>query len=60
MRQDRKEPESYRPIVAIGHTKDLQDFDSVDTFLGFLRANKIGVRTFADIHPRLAKLTSRN
>ncbi len=60
IQDDRKAPESYRPVVAIGHTKDLTDFDSVDSFLGFLRANKIEVRTFAGIYPRLAKLISGN
>lgn len=60
IRQDREDPESYRPIVAIGHTKDLTDFDTVDSFLSFLRRNTIKVSTFSDIYPRLAKLTSLN
>jgi hypothetical protein len=60
IRQDREEPESYRPIVSIGHTKDLADFDTVDSFLSFLRLNQIKVSTFADIYPRLAKLSSLN
>jgi hypothetical protein len=58
IRRDREEPESYRPIVSIGHTKDLTDFESVDSFLSFLGMNKIKVSTLADIYPRLAKLTS--
>jgi hypothetical protein len=60
IRQDREEPESYRPVVSIGHTKDLTDLESVDSFLSFLRATKIKVSTLADIYPRLATLTSLN
>lgn len=60
IQEDREHPDSYRPVVAIGHTKDLTDFDSVDSFLGLLRTNGIQVRTFADIYPRLAQLTSGN
>jgi hypothetical protein len=50
---DRKEPGIHRPIVAIGHTKDLSDISTVDTFLGFLSANGIAVSTFRDIYPKL-------
>jgi len=58
IRQDRKEPESFRPVVAIGHTKDLFDFDTVDRFLSYLKARQIVVSTFTDIFPRLEKLAS--
>jgi len=54
MREDQKSPEAYRPLVAIGHTKDLNDFQAVDAFLGFLTAKGISVRTFSDIYPQLA------
>ncbi len=54
MREDRKSPEIYRPLVAIGHTKDLNDFHAVDAFLAFLRAKDIGVRTFSDVYSKLA------
>jgi hypothetical protein len=53
IRQDAKTPDVYRPLVAIGHTKDLIDFESVDAFLAFLRAKGIGVRTFPDVYPNL-------
>jgi hypothetical protein len=55
MHEDRKSPEVYRPLVAIGHTKDLNDFQAVDAFLAFLRAKDIGVRTFSDIYSKLAQ-----
>ena len=40
---DRKKPSSYLPMVAIGHTKDLEDFDTVDAFLKYLA--DAGIRT---------------
>ena len=58
IREDRMDPASYRPIVAIGHTKDLTDFDTVDSFLSFLKMNRIKVSTFADIYPKLARAGS--
>jgi hypothetical protein len=56
--EDRKAPESYRPIVSIGHTKDLNDFETVESFLSFLETNRIPIVTFADIYPRLAPVAS--
>lgn len=53
IRKDRDEPELYRPLVAIGHTKDLIDLHTVDDFLSFLHSKGIGVSTFADVYPRL-------
>jgi hypothetical protein len=53
IQRDRQEPALYRPLVAIGHTKDLTDPQIVDEFLGFLRANGIGVATFATTYPKL-------
>ena len=55
IREDRERPAVYRPIVAIGHTKDLSDTQTVDDFLCFLRAEKITVSTFQNIYPRLVR-----
>jgi len=52
---DEREPHVYRPLVAIGHTKDLTDFETVNAFLGYLRDKKINVCTFDTV---LAKTTS--
>jgi hypothetical protein len=41
IRADRKDPTSFRPIVAIGHTKDLVDFQTVDSFLSYLKQKEI-------------------
>jgi hypothetical protein len=52
---DRQEPGVYRPIVAIGHTKDLTDLETVDSFLSFLRTNGIAVATFETVYSKLLK-----
>ena len=52
IRIDQKDPTSLRPIVAIGHTKELVDFKTVDTFLSFLSKKRIAVSTFKDIYHR--------
>jgi hypothetical protein len=48
IQEDKKQPGSFKPIVAIGHTKDLVDFDTVDRFLSYLRDKEIPVSTFTE------------
>jgi hypothetical protein len=55
VREDQETPETYKPIVAIGHTKDLSDPHTVDAFLSFLRATDIAVSTFEDVYPQLKR-----
>lgn len=43
--EDLKSPELFRPIVAIGHTKDLLDLRTVEMFLTYLKRNNIPIRT---------------
>lgn len=50
--RDKKDPTSFRPIVAIGHTKDLVDFDTVDSLLAYLRKKQIPISTFEDVYPK--------
>ncbi len=47
-------PNSYKPIVAIGHSKDLFDLGAVDAFLSYLRRQGIQVVTLRDVGARLA------
>lgn len=54
IRRDRRDSAGYKPIVLIGHTKDLNDLPAVDSFLSFLEANGLKVATFADVYPKLA------
>lgn len=56
IREDQVDPDSYRPIVAIGHTKDLMDFDAVDSFLSYLRNKRINISTFSEIYSRLRRV----
>lgn len=55
IREDRESPDIYRPIVSIGHSKDLHDLETVDTLLAFLQANQIAVKTFEDVFSRVTE-----
>jgi hypothetical protein len=57
--EDREEPTVYKPVVAIGHTKDLADPQTVDAFLSFLRAKRIPVCTFEGIKSKLLQEDGR-
>jgi len=50
--EDQRDPASFRPVVAIGHTKDLVDFDLVEQFLSYLRGKGIAVSTLEGVHCR--------
>jgi hypothetical protein len=52
IREDQENPALYRPIVAIGHTKDLVDFETVELFLSYLEQKKIPISTFSEILPK--------
>jgi hypothetical protein len=49
---DKKDPTSFRPIVAIGHTKELADFETTESFLSYLMERKINISTFEDVYRR--------
>jgi hypothetical protein len=52
IREDQEDPTSFRPIVAIGHTKDLVDFEAVEKFLSYLIQKKIKISTFEEVYPK--------
>ena len=52
IKEDKKNPALFRPIVAIGHTKDLVDFETVESFLSYLAQKKIAVSTFRDVYQK--------
>jgi hypothetical protein len=54
-REDQETPDAYKPIVAIGHTKDLTDPQTIDAFLSFLHMNQIAVATFETAQPKLSR-----
>jgi hypothetical protein len=53
LQEDHQRPEVFRPMVAIGHSKDPTNFRTVSNFLGYLRARGIPISTFRDVYPKL-------
>lgn len=47
IREDQTNPASYWPVVAIGHTKELVDFETVESFLSYLKQKEIPITTLA-------------
>ena len=45
LKKDNKAPSVYRPLVAIGHTKDLVEADTLDRFLSILHEKSIPIIT---------------
>lgn len=52
IKESHKNSANYMPLVAIGHTKDLLDHETVDAFLSFLRERKVNICTFRDAYSR--------
>jgi hypothetical protein len=52
IREDRKDPTAFRPLVAIGHTKDLVDYKAVEVLLEYLHENRVRISTFTDVYDR--------
>ncbi len=50
--EDKKSPASFKPLVAIGHTKDLTDYQTVVAFLTYLRERRINVSTLEEVYDR--------
>jgi hypothetical protein len=48
--EDKASPGSFRPIVAIGHTKDLVDFGAIEAFLSYLEEKRIAISTFQQVY----------
>jgi len=58
IRLDQKSPASFKPLVAIGHTKDLEDFETIKRFLAYLRHKGVRVSTLQEIHEKCERPTS--
>lgn len=50
---DQQDPTSVRPIVAIGHTKELIDLETTEAFLEYLNQQGIAITTFSHVYPKL-------
>ncbi len=53
IREDKRDPSAIRPIVAIGHTKDLVDFETVTALLAYLQTNAVPVSTFREVYSKI-------
>lgn len=56
IKEDQQNPTSFRPIVAIGHTKELVDFETVESFLSYLGRKGIAVSTFEEVYDRCVSI----
>jgi hypothetical protein len=52
IKQDLADAVSFKPIVAIGHTKDLTDLGTTEFFLSYLKQHEIHVSTLQQAYPR--------
>ena len=50
IREDKENPDLYRPIVAIGHTKDLIDFGVIEAVLSHLQSLAIPITLFRNVY----------
>jgi hypothetical protein len=50
--EDQASPSILKPVVAIGHSKELIDFETIESFLSYLANRGISVSTFEGIYPR--------
>lgn len=57
--KDQKNPEVFRPIVAIGHTKNLIDLETIESFLSHLRGKGVPISTFRDVHDKIMRRDER-
>ena len=55
LKKDRRAPAIFRPIVAIGHTKDLVNLETLESFLSYLRSNGVPISTFRDMHDNITR-----
>ena len=53
--EDRHSPDTFRPVVLIGHTKDLVDLETVERFLNYLKEKKIKLTTFQAVYQHMLK-----
>jgi hypothetical protein len=52
VQEDQRNPRQFRPIVAIGHTKELVDFETIDLFLSCLAQKAIKISSFEEVYQR--------
>jgi hypothetical protein len=50
IQEDEQDAALFRPIVAIGHTKDLVDFETVEAILAYLQKKEVKISTFEEVY----------
>jgi hypothetical protein len=60
LHEDEKTPETYKPVVAIGHSKDLVDFEAIRRFLGYLADRGVGLSDFPGALRRVQSMNVTN
>jgi hypothetical protein len=50
--EDRLNQTAFNPIVAIGHTKELVHFETVEAFLWYLSERNIAISTFREVYEK--------
>jgi hypothetical protein len=51
---DEKTGGDYKPIVFVGHTKNLKDFKKVERILKFIKKSNLRIVTFKQILPKIS------
>ncbi|MBE3144718.1 MAG: hypothetical protein IMZ61_12480 [Planctomycetes bacterium] len=59
IREDKKNPLIFRPIVAIMHTKDPIDYDAIECVLDILEKARVRISTFNETYARIKALEAR-
>jgi len=59
IKEDAAKP-AFRPIVAIGHSKDMRDLHTVESFVRYLKQQHIEISTFGTVYERCLKHLDAN
>lgn len=59
LKNDRRDPLGFHPVVAIMHTKDPIDYEAVDALLSRLVESRVAISTFCDIERRIRAFYSK-
>lgn len=52
VQEDENDPQTFRPIVAIGHTKDFVDSEAIESLFKFLNKQSINITSFIDVYSK--------
>jgi hypothetical protein len=50
IQEDKENPTIFRPLVAIGHTKDFVEYDTIENLLSYLNKNGVLATTFSKVY----------